>query len=143
MYISKEFELHSHMGHHSLIPLPAVQACLGGKHTPVNPHRQRLLVASQKQAKLKPKAAAKCKSAAGGTVDTAGTNETVPAPAKAKKAAAAATKPAQTNKGPKTETAYITAKKAFVAQLLGCKIRLSFTGTTQAYEANISASDSV
>ena len=30
----------------------AFPCCLGGKHTPVNPHRQRLLVASHKAAKL-------------------------------------------------------------------------------------------
>ena len=110
------------MGKHSLIPQAAAQACLGGVHTPVNPHRQRMLVASQKQTKLKPKAVAKSKAGAGGIVHTAGTNEAVasPPPEAATAAAAAAKKPAQKKGCNVGMSAYSTAKKAFVAQLLGC-----------------------
>ena len=118
--ISKEFELHSHMGKHTVIPQAAQQACLGGVHTPLNPHRQRLLVAAQKPAKLKAKAAAKHKAKGGTVADTAGTEGKVAAPTAKAPAAPASTK-GHNKGGAKGMSAYSTAKKAFVALLLGCK----------------------
>ena len=53
--ISKEFELQPLMI--TGLPLCAQAACIDGPHNPVNPHRQRLLVASHKSAKLEKKGA--------------------------------------------------------------------------------------
>ena len=51
--VSKEFEL-GHKDISNVLPVKgAYEACVGGKHIPVNPHRQRLLVAAHKPAKLK------------------------------------------------------------------------------------------
>ena len=41
------------------LPPAAMDACLAGSHKPVNPHRQRLLVAAHKATRALPKA--KCK----------------------------------------------------------------------------------
>ena len=110
---SKEFELHN-TGNPTVLPESAVQACLGGTHAPLNPHRQRLLAAANKPAKVKAtpkgKSKAKAKPTKPVTAEPAATSTE-------QTAAAAAAAP-----GCKTESAYLTAKKAFVATLLGCKV---------------------
>ena len=87
-------------------------ACLQGKHVAVNPHKQRLLVAANKAAKLpkaKPKATAKAV-ASGQAAATLGPEATAeePLPAAAKKGG----KPRQTA----AETGYSQAKKKFLAE---------------------------
>ena len=52
--VAKEFEINSNCKASSGCPelAAAYKACLEGKHAPINPHRQRLLVAANKEAKF-------------------------------------------------------------------------------------------
>ena len=62
MYLAKEFQLEQwDLEKCKDFPAAALKACTAGSHRPVNPHRQRLLVARHKEAKSVPKAKAKPK----------------------------------------------------------------------------------
>ena len=157
--VSKEFEIPICQST-NLANAPAVhvaaafQACIQGPHKPINPHRQRLLAASHKQAKLekasatnkKAKAKAKKKAtqpAAGHTTGTdpdAAVHATVneePEP-KAKKPTAKPKKPASTTKPaadgnakakqqPWPDTPYNVERKAFLKRFLAtCWFTLFF-----------------
>ena len=117
--ISKEFQVPVH-GRNPL-PLDSVyQACVSGPHKAVNPHRQRLLVASHKKAKLE-----KTEKKAGNTKQlshqakaaTAIPEEEQPKPTKKqkKKTTTGATQG-------RTDTPYNIARKAFQAELLECNL---------------------
>ena len=145
--LAKAFEVHD--GSNILPVAAAYEACISGKHSPVNPHRQRLLVASHKEAKLqktnKKGPAAKGKAgkkhnaeadkeeqtAAEPKAETPAPKPTqTPKPAEEATAACAKTKgkpnKASKQKGTKRpDTFYNTARKAFQAKFLG-GISLSF-----------------
>ena len=85
--------------------------CVAGRHAPVNPHRQRLLVAANKSAKVKAKPAATSK---------AKTSDSQQAPDPQAKPKQKATPKGTSSEKPSTsETPYILAKKQFLATLLG------------------------
>ena len=106
--LAKEFVLPNVKSSSIALPTSLHDACLGGVHTPVNCHRQRLLVASQKPTKVKEAAKAKAKPAA--------KPKPGPKPKKtqATPAAAAAGKESKTS-----TTAYALEKNKFLATLLG------------------------
>ena len=106
MYVAEDFEL-EHGNYTTRIPPEAVAACCAGTHSPVNPHRQRLLVAAHKatQTLPKPKAKAAAKKAPKGKAKAKAKSKT--------KAAAGQTA------GTKECTAYADAKNKFVSKLLG------------------------
>ena len=99
------------------LPTSLHDACLGGVHTPVNCHRQRLLVASQKPTKVKEAAKAKAKPEAKSSAKA----KPGPKPKKtqATPAAAAAGKESKTS-----TTAYALEKNKFLATLLGSVKRM-------------------
>ena len=129
--ISKEFALPPLMI--TGLPLCAQAACVQGAHNPVNPHRQRLLVASHKSAKLKkaePKGKAKAKPRAPAN-DSSGTKDGIESTS-ADAAAQSGDMPQEPapepparhteKKAPKKknpESLYMTKKKEFLAQFLG------------------------
>ena len=102
------------------LPPGVAQAALGGTHTPVNPHRQRLLVAANKavelkhttsgnsKAKTKPKPTTTMKDAAAEEAEIPKTND---APLDAK-----TLQPKK--RAPYPDTAYNIARKKFMATLL-------------------------
>ena len=92
------------------LPKSLHDACLGGAHRPVNCHRQRLLVASQKPTKVNPTGNAKAKSEAKPPAEA----KTAPKPKKIQAAPGAAAK----EKKPST-TAYAFEKNKFLATFLG------------------------
>ena len=108
MYVAEDFHL-EYGNYITRIPPEAVAACCAGTHSPVNPHRQRLLVAAHKATNTLPKPKAKAaKKAPKGKV----------AKPKAKgniKTEAAA----DLETTCKELTPYAEVKKKFVAQLLG------------------------
>ena len=59
-YLAKEISLNCSLST-SAVPTSALLACTGGPHVPVNPHKQRLLVAAHKEVKAMAKAKAKGK----------------------------------------------------------------------------------
>ena len=87
------------------MPLEALKACTDGPHRPANPHKQRLLVASNKSAKLRP--AAKQKS------------REPPAASPAASTAPPTDSATQAKAKPWSDTAYGTERKRFLAQILG------------------------
>ena len=82
--VAKEFEIQGNCsvsaGSDALAA--AYTACLGGKHAPVNPHRQRLLVAANKEAKAVKKGGDKAKKAGGTGANTKKPTDSNPQPAK-------------------------------------------------------------
>ena len=107
--VAEEFMLELRGGS-SAIPESAVRACVTGEHRPVNPHRQRLLVAAHKATKSLPKASANSK-APKAKAKSKGKQVTVPEKDQTK------TKP----NARKTEHArnYSAAKSQFLASTLG------------------------
>ena len=119
---SQEFEIPSDVQMKGLGSLPGgvVEAALGGTHKPVNPHRQRLLVAANKavdlhttnnkaEAKPKPKPPLTTKDAAAPEAETTKTNDD-PAGGNVN------IKPKK--RAPYADTAYNIARKSFMATLL-------------------------
>ena len=106
--VAKAFKLEFDATKCASLPSQAVQACCQGSHTPVNPHRQRLLVAAHKETKVLPKEHAKPKGKS---------------KVKAKKAAKQKTTKNSAKK-PHSETIYSVVKKKFLSELLGHCLKL-------------------
>ena len=111
--VTKEFVL-PNVKNSTDLPNCVHEACIAGTHAPVNPHRQRLLVAANKAAKVKATPAAKSKAKASDTHQV-----TDP---QAKPNQKATLKGTSSEKPSTSETPYILVKKQFLATLLGCFI---------------------
>ena len=119
VFLSKEFALPQEiLAAPTAVPDDVKVVALAGKHKPVNPHRQRLLVASNKA--VADEAVPDAVVAKHGAGKAAKPKRKPKACAK-KKPQANAKRKASKPKGPKTwqDTAYNVAKKAFIAETLG------------------------
>ena len=111
-----------------MLCLQALMMHAWGGHTPVNPHRQRLLVACNKAAKIPkvPGAKAKPKNPAPAMDPVQQPKDPKPAAPKKPKQAEAKAAPAK-SKNPASETEYMVEKNRFLATLLGLKCAITTT----------------
>ena len=119
--VTKEFKLD--IVSTQAVPREAMMACLSGNHKPINPHRQRLLVAAHKATKVLAKEAGSTRPKGTGkrkTVTKKRKKNTKLKGASALKAQKKDAKPQEASevKAKKTDTLYNVQRKKFLATLL-------------------------
>ena len=112
LVVTKEFVITMKQGSHA-VPSSSHEACFGAKQAPITPHRQRLLVACNKAARV-------AASRTPGAKSKAKANPPGKKTPQAKQAKAKASPPDVKNTA--SETGYTVAKKQFLATLPGLKL---------------------